>query len=301
MSDRSGRAHGLMLAAALAVVAGGCFMSNAPADGGDGAVEDGALRDGAVGDAETGPPLDGGMCEPFGTTRPCAPQCGLPCPEGRRCNEFWELCTYVEPREECGVDLRFGNPFNCREGRTCVTTERFRSSEWSWGGACVDPEFCRWLQTNPDVREDQRCRYSEGTLFEDGPPDHPCAPGADELAPFCGGACGDACPIYPREYGGCVGVSETRGFGVCVPQGHVRCDPASEWQTTEALGACFRELWGLSGDTDQECVCMALSPTLLPEYADNGWAVSQQTCVAYRARYPDEVRCLDATWTEVGE
>lgn len=225
----------------------------------------------------------------------------LPCPSGTWCNPFFELCQPTEAGENCSIDLRHGTPYNCRDGRVCVTNERRRPTEWSWGGGCFDLEYCRWLEDNPDVRDDLGCRYSEGTLFEDGPPDHECAPGADALAPFCGGACGDACPIYPRAYGGCVGVSETRGFGVCVPQGAVRCEPASIEATSAALGACFNELWALSGDPEQECVCMALSPTLLPEYADNGWAVARQSCVAYRARYPGEVRCLDATWSEIDE
>lgn len=37
---------------------------------------------------------------------------------------------------------------------------------------------------------------------------------------------------------------------------------------------------------------MILSPVLMEEYADYGWAVAEQTCLAYQARYPDQVRCV---------
>ncbi|MBX3269545.1 MAG: hypothetical protein KF729_04760 [Sandaracinaceae bacterium] len=155
-----------------------------------------------------------------------------------------------------------------------MTWELHRTRPYAWSGVCVHPEYCRWLLEQPELT-DIRCRYSEGTLFENGPPDQPCGAGADELFGFCGGRCGDTCPDPFDGVPSCVGVSETRGFGVCA-RSRVRCGRRD----------------GSVAGIPPGGACMLLSPMALPEYAGHGWRVVRETCVAYRARFPEEVRCL---------
>lgn len=242
--------------------------------------------------------VDGGMCDSFGATQVCRPYCGLPCPRGSVCAGAAfigsELGVCVPVNEGCSIGEGGGTRYYCLEYRACLTWDH---DPYITG--CVDPEYCRWLVENPEERPNQRCRYSDGTLFESGPPHDDCAPGADPIDPFCGGSCGD-CPVYPRNNQGCIGVSDARGFGVCVPLSRERCRPSSDIDTANALAGCSWQMRGLvGGDDPQECLCMLLSPTDPPDLGEVGWAVSQQTCRAYRDRYPGEVRCVDVSWTDV--
>ena len=136
-----------------------------------------------------------------------------------------------------------------------------------------------------------RCRYSEGSLYEDGPPDAPCGSGAHPGSPFCGGRCGDTCPptsIESFDRPACVGISETRAFGVCVPSPRPRCGVSD----SSGLEDC--EYWA-----GAPCVCMVLSPIVLPEWADSGWGVRAESCLAYQVQYPGEVRCYDRDGREL--
>lgn len=204
-----------------ACVLAGCYASDGPRDG---SVADADMADGT-------PPFDGdaGMCDWLGSTRLCGPYCGLRCPEevyacSSTSNDF-HICENAgpdfEPRgqENCLIDLRFGTPY-CYSGRLCVTSREPGPDGITWSGGCVSDEYCRWIQSQPGF-ERVSCRYTDGLVFEDGPPDDECAAGALPADPFCGGRCGDTCPANPYAdfFGGppsCVGRSETRGFGVCV-------------------------------------------------------------------------------------
>ncbi|MBX3273919.1 MAG: hypothetical protein KF729_26885 [Sandaracinaceae bacterium] len=188
------------------------------------------------------------------------------------------------------MNLPVGIPYCYRGARLCATSELHRTHEDTWGGVCVDHAYCRWVLGQPELAH-IRCRYSEGTLFDEGPPDEPCGTGSDPSWPFCGGQCGDRCPgTYhgPSFSPSCVGISESRGFGVCAPS-RLRCspvDPSLGLDPIQGLDECQA-----AGGVD--CVCMLLSPVALPEYADHGWGVARRSCVAYRDRFPTEVRCLD--------
>lgn len=291
---------GALGAALFAAGLAGCYASASPDGSTDGAPVDAATLDGPPpvdGAFDVDAILDGGMCTWFGSTRECTPWCGLPCPPGSVCGgDRFGVCSPAA--ESCSISLVSGWQYDCRGGRVCLTREDGRISDDHWSGRCVASEYCRWLNANAAARPDLRCRYSEGTLFVDGPPEHECALGAYEHDPLCGGRCGDACPAYMSDRGGCVGVSETRGFGVCVPDSRARCNPPPA-DVSSDLGRCSIQLNLLSGDPDVRCACMILSPTEPPEYSGNGWAVSLETCLAYRARYPDEVRCVDETWSDL--
>lgn len=303
---RAGAATVRSIALALAAsLLSGCYLFNAqngdggvPGDGGPGRMDSGPPADG--GDA--GATADGGAteCPTFGSTRTCGIHCSAPClPPAGWCSEYFNVCQVTESsdprgREECQLDLREISSW-CYAGSFCAMQfDPLWDPAGELGGACVDEGFCAFvLESDPGVR----CRYSEGEYYVDGPPDVPCGRGGLPESGFCGGACGDTCGpiplVGPRRGPNCVGMNEARGFGVCAPTPY-RCHPPPDVDFPE----CERRL-ALLGRPEQECACMLLSPALLPEYADHGWAVSRQTCLAYREHYPEQVRCMDEVWTEL--
>ena len=292
------RSAALALAACLL---SSCYLFNGqnedggpPGDAGPDRMDGGIPADG--GDA--GATADGGAtdCPTFGSTRTCAIHCGAACvPPAGWCSEYFHVCQLTEssdPRglEECRVDLE-GISRWCYSGRFCAVVDPLPDGS---GGACVDEGFCAFvLESDPGVR----CRYSEGEYYVDGPPGVPCGRGGLPQSGFCGGACGDTCGpiplVFRRDGPNCVGINEARGFGVCAPTNH-RCHPPPDVDFPE----CERRL-ALLGATDNRCACMLLAPALLPEYADHGWAVSRQSCLAYREHYPEQVRCMDEAWTDL--
>lgn len=292
------RAGRLVALAAGASLAQGCFLFNtADEDAGPDAATDAGWRDGEAADgaADAGP-FDAGECW-LGTTRLCDPYCSLRCPpEAPSCSDdHYSICaspSTTDPRshEQCNISLEFGSDY-CYSGAVCALYEAHHlPGDPAWnGGGCVDPTYCRWVLDQPELAQ-VRCRYSEGTLFVEGPPDHACPSGSDPGAPLCGGRCGDTCPpgFEDGAFGrpACVGLSETRGVGVCVPSPRPRCDASRPDGIVRALNEC-----GYQGGVD--CVCMVLSPTELPEFANYGWGVARDSCLAYRERYPAEVRCVD--------
>ncbi len=290
----------VVLALAAPLTLQGCFLFNTATD--DAGFADAQARDASSDAAPDSPDAslgDAGTCPDLGETRLCAPLCGVPCPPLYGCSDLYATCYDIDadPRgnEQCQVNLEFGGQYCYRGARLCAVHEGHRSpGDRSWGGVCVSDEYCRWVQTEPSL-EDIRCRYSEGTLFEDGPPDHPCGVGAHPSDPFCGGRCGDTCSRgFIAVTPACVGISETRGFGVCVRTPRPRCSP-EDWDH----GATQLDECQLAGFGESDCVCMLLSPVELPEYSERGWAVATQTCLAYRERYPGEVRCYDRTGLEL--
>ena len=272
-----------LAALALVLPASGCYLFSTGGDGGP---------DAAAGrDAE---------CLSFGATRLCGEACPLPCPEGFSCwePEVVQFCLEDfpdDPRGEewCVVDVSLGGGF-CYSGRYCAVPEAGFDPRGS-DGPCVDEGYCAWAR---ERGLGVQCRYSEGQPYVDGPPDVPCGTGAMAGAGFCGGACGDTCgldPLWPRfRPAACVGLSEERGFGVCAPSS-LRCAPPSP--ETSFL-ECGRRVAPTSPFPFDICACMLL-PGPLPEYADHGWAVARQTCLAYQRYFPGQVRCVDETWTDL--
>lgn len=282
----------------LCAGASGCFLTNAPEDGSvlDGSSSDGGPRDAQVhGDSDR--PVDGSIivdgdaCPVLGSTRVCGPECPGSCERVEACTTERFFFCYggdTDPRgpdEFCAVSLQGGLRY-CYRGTLCATHDDLMRSEESWSGLCVDPEYCRWALEHPEL-DGVHCRYSDSTVFREGPPDEPCGEGAHERGPFCGGRCGDTCPASSLGLPyACVGVNERRGFGVCVPSPFPGCTIEELMLSDAPLDDCER-----AGGA--ECVCMILGPALAPEYADSGWGVAEQSCLAYQAHYPDQVRCVD--------
>ena len=283
-----------LVALALALPAGGCYLFSTGGDGGpDAAAGLDASADGA---RDASLPLDA-ECLSFGANRLCGELCPLPCPEGFSCwdPEVRQICTdqgLHDPRgrEDCSVDVRAGGDF-CYSGRYCPAYEAGFDPAGGSGGTCVDEGYCAWAR---ERGLGVQCRYSEGQPYVNGPPDVPCGAGAVPGAGFCGGACGDTCAVtavFTMDPAACVGLSEERGFGVCAPFSF-RCAP--DLVPEDTLMECERRILS-PGAT---CACMLL-PGPLPEYADHGLAVARQTCLAYQRYFPDQVRCVDETWTDL--
>lgn len=150
-------------------------------------------------------------------------------------------------------------------------------------GPCVTEELCRAL---PDADVPGRCRYSDGTFFVDGPPEVASCPAPD--SGLCGGPCGD-CPWVSvsdstTDYShSCAGVSETRGLGIC---------------SFGVFAACSAENLRESSQCEEgrrECACATFRVDGTEQTL--GWQVFRESCLTYRALFPDDVEChaLD-TW-----
>ena len=285
----------LLIAACTLAIGQGCFLLNgteedAGTDAETGVSSD-ASNDGSDGSGDASGDPDAGLCEPFGTTRLCDPYCAARCPPERNwCSEVYYVCQATEStdprgREDCIVHVALGGDYCYTGRRFCLTSDRFRPTDASWGGTCVDEQLCSWVMEQSEL-EHLRCRYSEGTLYEDGPPEAPCGDGAPALSPFCGGRCGDTCASTA-----CVGISETRAFGVCVPTPRPRC-----WLDSPLPNGVVEDCERRGG---RPCACMVLSPVELPEWASSGWPVFRDSCLAYQRHYPDEVRCYDRNLREL--
>ena len=267
--------------------------------------DDGGLDTG-LRDASAGHLVDP-ACPWLGPYRPCANSCdpsGLGCRStGDICADDLNLCVPIvefDPRgsDGCGVghpDPRpdaLLPPLYCWNGKLCLTQDP------SAGGACVDDSTCRLA---PDYREGMHCVYSDGTLFENGPP-YPdaCPSPADARTPFCGGPCGE-CPVF--DYGGsslfeeaqsgCVALSETRGLGVCTMFKEYGCARGD----LNPLGVFGQfDAYGLGVPA---CLVL-LDPSKPDGFADIGTPTMAASCRAYLARFPDApYACLDQDWHRI--
>jgi hypothetical protein len=254
------------------------------------------------------------LCPLFDTTVSCGAECPAACPaEKPACAEPFGVCRvdngeWYSPldtpvhRDACAIDVRWGE-YYCPDGRLCAVDVSPpidpEGEEWL-SGMCVDPRWCTW-DRDGGFSSNVQCRYSDALPYANGPPEMPCGTGAAEESPFCGGACGEACPswhwsYHDRRYS-CVGISEERSFGVCAPLS-ARCAPGPT--AFMGLQYCEALLSQLPDATElTPCACMVLAPALVPELADHGWPVALPSCLAYRDHFPDRVRCFDAAWNEI--
>ncbi len=279
------------VAAMLVVSSMGCFVMHSPGDEGAGPADGGADTGTWSWDAEAD-----GPCAPVGGYLPCDGECERECPNRARffCAPELGVCypfhTIEEDRggEYCNVRYRPSTrAVYCYSGNICAVRPTEDMSSDSFGGLCVRPEFCDEVD---ETELGAVCRYSDGTTYEEGPPEVEECPEGNPLTPFCGGPCDpDGCPftIPPHRPGGwevsCVGISETRGIGVCALHTKYPCTPIDDTSTE----GC--ELyWG------QPCLCLVHREG--DGYRDWGWATMADSCRAYRDMYPGDFGCFDAEW-----
>ena len=274
------------------LVTAGCYRSHTGAldgagqpDGGrDGGGSFDARRDSSFRPDASGP-QDASECERVAGFRRCDEACPLPCTglDGP-CRQFG-VCVR---RHESGADdschfREWGGsyPFT---GRPCAIYSGSGAAGDPWNGVGMPPEFCL---AAPGAGLDIECRWSDGTRLVTGPPPGDC-PASDPRDPFCGGSCGDE--ICPGN-GPCVGVSDTRSHGVC-GRGIPFCweGNADHFGQQTILDACAERFGG------DECACLVLRPQGFPSELESGWPMLGSACRAYRDRFADGSRCVDARW-----
>lgn len=175
----------------------------------------------------------------------------------------------------------------CGDGEPCAVRPRVGEA---FEGLCMTPEFCMDL-AGADLPFTE-CRYSDLTTLDVGPAAGACPPSIDERTPFCGGSCGSvACPqatllgeVVPTA---CVGVSDTRPFGVC------------PLETVATCGEGFND-WAFCEMTYGEpCACMVLGPRADDVEDVFGFVVMRRACVAYRDEVGASVDCRDYDWRSI--
>lgn len=287
--------------AAFLAGCGGCVSSHGRDDAGsvtdatidagmDAETSDAMLRD--VGSPlPDGPLPDGTDCSEVAGFRRCAAdQCPYLCP-GRvppRCSNAVPLCLPRRSAEEdpsCMYDIgELGElPDYCERGDPCVMSGDVPAEDEQWG-ACLDAEDIELCLT--DYRDVDlppfHCVWTDMTPITQRPPSAACPSPAHPDAPFCSGACSDQdCPA-------CIGLSDTRGFGVCV---------ASTFPCYEDMPSFLRNrIEECSRDHGVPCACMVLTPQPADAPFPRGNVVVADACLGYEGIYPDGVQCRDADW-----
>ena len=216
------------------------------------------------------------------------------CFRERRTLDYGGTCAIV--RREPGGGLPLFGGF-CGNGLICVRDRHPRSTEtaeWLLAGSCVEAPYCEAL---PEVADelglDLECVYSDLTPYVHGPPtDDLCPAPVNRRGPLCGPSCAPAaCPslvpnppatLYSPWGTSCVGVSETRGVGVCSPIGWF-CTP--EQDPTAELTLMYAERF----------LCLNFIGAD-GEFEDRAWPVQAESCRQYEALYPGATRCLTGGW-----
>jgi hypothetical protein len=175
-------------------------------------------------------------------------------------------------------------------GEPCAVPDtEDRSPDDIFQGPAMPASYCIAARESADLPP-QTCVYPDGTEVITGPPDDPC-PRPSGYMRVCGGTCGDARAQCPHIDYPCVGVSDSRAFGVCaLPWG--RC---SEATIDSDIEGC--ETWPCQWYTQRPCACMVLQPQAPnPTGAPTGFFVPLEACTGYRSFYPDQVQCHGAGW-----
>lgn len=248
------------------VVALSCFRSQGPdADGGHTGLSDVTVDTGPI-----------GRCDPIAAFEQCWPDCRdfRDCPGRTGCSNVDYLCTGPEHELSGGDHDGF-----CRRGDRYL----FRGSN-----QCFPYEFCRavWRSTRTD-----RCEYSNGETFVDGPPMAECPSSVDPSSPYCGRGCAE-CPrraFLTITNGRCTGLTEERGIGVCALQDV--CDRDS--------GAFYLD----NADGYYETPPICLVERIDGELSEEGFVISLATCRAYQELYPGDFACVDPriAWQDIDD
>lgn len=293
--------HG-SLVLAVAVALGGCSCAQSH-------VADGGPVDGGVDGRDVAPPdgalIDSG-CDEVAGFRLCD-SCGGCTAETGRCLSSLDVCSRGYPQgdfdrgDNCDFSARQGS--YCWTGLPCAAAlplgmcsrDTVTDEPYPFCGPCMPPEFCVAAREREGDLPPFQCTWSDGTEVVTGPPAGECPVSPDPTYPFCGGACGlVVCPSdgSGTEAGSCVGVSDTRSFGVCMPISQGRCDESDLLTTEQNLTFC-------GGVLHTECACLVPSP--LPEGTTSrfGFIVTRAACLGYRDHFPDNADCVDRSWTSI--
>jgi len=237
----------------------------------------------------------GSGCDDLGGFRVCGPEseCSIDCPFSTECREGLGVCRpAMRDSQGHGDGCEFvldttGVSGLGWTGNPCAVLDPAQdgSHDRPYSGVGMPPSYCA-AALDSGVR--QRCVYADGTVFREGPPTASCPSALSSEVQFCGGACaGVECPfVWDRgqRAHACAGLSEDRGYGVCVFGRH-RCSRAN---VSSRLDEC--ESW-----YGRPCVCMVP----VPSPVDNlGFPVLQEICQRYSDDYPSHLRCLNRVWTE---
>ncbi len=287
-----------LLGCALLAGCGGCAESHGRADGGapDAGSFDAARPDRPVMRRDSGAPIpdgdlpDGTDCSEVGGYRRCGlDQCPYLCPGSppERCSNYVPLCLPRLVDQGCTYELGefMSIPNPCNAGGPCLYVGT-SSPENGQNGYCVESiDLCL---TDPDEARlpPYHCRWTDMTVVTRAPPPASCPPPADPRAPFCAGSCDTECG--PPSYGGCIGLSDTRGFGVCTYG--LPC--------YDSMPVELRSFWDMCNrDSERRpCACLILRPQPDEAPFPRGVLMYAPSCQAYRAAYPTGVECRDIDW-----
>lgn len=259
-------------------------------DGGD--PNDAGIHDGGPPDAR---PTD---CERIDTFQRCDGRCtASDCPRGTRCVEALHVCLPPVTSGTSGCWMNEAVSDYCDSGGACQLTERGENLS----GPCAPASLCLALAEaglSPD------CVWSDRTSVVSGPPPATCAAPDDARAPFCGGACeGVSCPSRPGGGGSvvnpsggstqCVGVSDTRGFGMCVWSATYCREPLDPEDPDEVAAWQYWQDLCREGYDGEPCACLVLEPQ---EGRQRGYYTLRTACLAYAAAHPGRASCREASW-----
>ncbi len=285
--------------ALFAAVVAGCSCASSHERDAD------ASRDAATGDDARYP--DGAAvpdadCEYIAGFRRCDSQCSRPCNAlTGRCVESVGVCAGPRTGSQTGCQFTpddFGE--YCSDGTPCAASLPLATTcspvlpggpPRTYCGPCMTVEFC--LAARGEGLPPFECVWSDGTHVVTGPPPGECPTSPDPVEPFCGGACGvvDCQALSTATFGisgACIGVSDTRGFGVC-ELASSRCTEAGVRST---LDLCAHQ-------TGRECACLTPSPLATSTTTPFGFPVFRSVCLAYRDHFPANADCMDGTWTSI--
>ena len=231
----------------------------------------------------------------------------------RRCDP---ACPYVcgsDPSrvERCisgfcmGDDASHADETVCGSQGECEDARSVCVYDPSWGGYCQPTAFCDsavregypleciWSGGSPD----QRTPYVTGAPTDQTD----CPAGAGTSQPFCGEPCVDLCPRYASENsvaldrGVCVGRSDGRQFGLCVPAAECARWLAAGPEICSPNLATGQRMYPELG---ADCVCLVWRHAATADgLTDVGLISGRAACAAYRTLYPDDIECVvDKAW-----